>query len=178
MLQLRFISFIAICLFAHISWAEPASESTHATDQYKLIEVNKAHNTFSQSLEPDHPVDQQSNVVQGKTIRVKRSWSKQLPEVAADYMSATGSKSVVDDWRQLSFVSGSFSPKSGIDPKITMDIFVEKTADTGNIYCFLLMDEYLSQETRLHLESLGVVILGPHADTYKVKVPANMAILE
>ncbi len=49
---------------------------------------------------------------------------------------------------------------------------------TQTIYGFILMDEYLSRETRREIEALGVTILDPHSSSYKAKFPLDINVLE
>lgn len=191
----HFISFvkktriIALCVevfFLTVLWFfTPASladtapeEVTNATNQILPAAPTNTANVVPEGAS-HYQAPQESGTVSIKSERIKRSTQKPLSQ--GKYTSATPAQTVSpDDWRKLSYVSGSFTPESGIDPRILTDLS-KRTAsgmEEHYLYGFLLMDEYLSQQTGQELENLGITILGPHSDAYKVKLPADLAKLK
>ncbi len=168
----------ASCFFITTSWAESLPVETNAIDSFS--ETAKK----SESLPPEGAADyeayQEGRIVTGKPERIKRIQSKELPRDVEKYISASALHSAkeADAWRQVAFVSGSFVPESGVDQRMVADLSKENASEEKYLYGFLLLDEYLSQETKRQLEALGAVILGPHSDMYKVKLPADIKAVE
>lgn len=137
----------------------------------------------SQNLEPPsgashHPPGQKAISVVGAFKHMKRSMKKSSPEGAGEYISAPRSTQAPDAWRKVAFSSGSVIPPSGVDPRIASEVQTLKAKDREFVYGFILMDEYLSEETRQELGAMGVIILGPHSDLYKAKFPLDTNVLE
>ena len=83
----------------------------------------------------------------------------------------------------LTFSGGVFTPRLGLDERIVeivrqpvLNIPSFKRA-TSATYGFILLDEYLSKDIEEKLRALGITLLGPHDDAYKVKLPLNIEAL-
>ncbi len=75
---------------------------------------------------------------------------------------------------QLSFSAVSFTPERGVDQQL---LSAAETAD-HETYAFLLLNEALTPEIEGELQALGVTLLGPHDDAFKVRVPLRRNALE
>ncbi len=111
-------------------------------------------------------------------IRKKRSMEKQTPECKGDCSSTSTLRRELLDWRQVSFSSGSFIPPYGVHSRMASEVASLKARGRSFVYGFILMDEYLSDETEKELNRMGVKILGPHSEVYKARFPADTGVLE
>jgi hypothetical protein len=124
------------------------------------------------------PVQEAEQVSVGFS-RTKRSMKKAAPKGSADFNSnSTGAEGSPEEWRKVSFSSGSFAPPAGSDPYMTSEISALKASGRDSVYGFILMDEYLCDATRQEIEALGVTILGPHSSLYKAKFPLDEQVIE
>ena len=121
---------------------------------------------------------QEAGTVSVEPTRINRSRQKQSPESGVDFISSATSDSKPGPWREVSFSSGSFTPPSGLDPDMASELPALRTNGRKFVYGFILMDEYLSRETRGEMEALGVTILGPHSSLFKAKFPLDIDVLE
>jgi subtilisin family serine protease len=75
----------------------------------------------------------------------------------------------------VGFSSGSFTPQAGADPDLLGKV---RSGRRGRpIYAFLMLDEFLNEAIERNLRKLGVEVLGPHGDAYKIKLPANETVV-
>ena len=177
-----FVFEILLCGITQISLAE--SQDPPSIPTYKMEQLSSSSSPEKQEM--DTPIQEgavahsylEVITVTGNPMRIKRSQAKNFREDISGYISATPLEVNAYTGLHLSFVSGDFIPQPGIDPQLINKISQGESFKGKSIYCFLLMNEYLSQETENELKRLGVVILGPHSDAYKVKVPANIPALE
>lgn len=126
-----------------------------------------------------HAPGREARSVSAERVRRKRSDPKADPTGGRRFASNSGArKKAPDAWRRLSFSSGSFVPRSGLDPALSSSVSERRAEGRSRGYGFLLSNEFLNDETRAELESLGVTVLGPHSSAYKVKFPLDVAMLE
>ncbi|MCI0526647.1 MAG: S8 family serine peptidase, partial [Nitrospira sp.] len=120
------------------------------------------------------PAQEAISVFSGST-RTPRFSQKPVPgEVVPRYASnSPSSPTSLDEWRKLSFSSGALVSPSGVDERMSLEASLLKGEGRNFVYGFLLMNEFLSEETQRELEGLGVRLLGPHVNHYKVKLPVD-----
>lgn len=73
--------------------------------------------------------------------------------------------------RQIAYNGTAITPASGIDP--TLRRALSTNGSNASTYGFLLLAAPLDEASRQALARLGIVVLGPHGDALKVRVPAS-----
>ena len=125
-----------------------------------------------------HQFGREMTAVQRQPVRIKRNSPK--PVAAAplgSYFSNTPPEHTPAPL-SLGFVSGEYIPEAGVDEALLAAIDVLQAQGRQHTYGFLLMDEFLVDETRAELEALGLSVLAPHASAYKVILPLDTAKLD
>ena len=126
----------------------------------------------------DHPGAVETMSVNMEPVTLKR-WEK-APVGSKESLPETPSEAV--NWQQLSFSSGIYDIHPGLDPALGASVSTVsdsgKMQDRDAVYAFLLMDEYLSPVTAQEITALGVEILGPHSECYKIKIPRDSNTLD
>jgi hypothetical protein len=107
--------------------------------------------------------------VKTKAVRVSRNQDKARSEKGEAPQKPKA-------WRRLSFAPQDYKPEPGLDKRLISAS--KKVHDRDYSYAFILLNEYLSEEAEKELGTYGVEILGPHASTYKVRVPLDTKALE
>lgn len=115
-----------------------------------------------------HPELDQADHVTGQAARMKRWTLKASPASNdAEHLKAPA-------WREVAYAGGKEIPETGLGSRLAAAVPLLEAAGRSHVYGFLLMDEYLSDRSRADLESLGVVLLGPHGSVHKVKLPTDL----
>ena len=166
-----------------VTSSPPITPTVTPSDSTDSGAVATGQNVDGRLLEPPagashHPGGMAGIAVTMPSGRVKRSAVKPGVEGLDQAQSSSGALKSSKNWKQLSFSSGSFTPESGIDPALSARTGQLKESGRNYVYGFLLMDEFLSRETRAEIEALGVVLLGPHSSAQKVKIPLDSNALE
>jgi hypothetical protein len=77
---------------------------------------------------------------------------------------------------RISFSTASLPVERGVDQRLMQA--AEAGLGRDETYAFLLLNERLTPELEQDLQMLGVTILGPHDDSFKVRVPLHRDALE
>jgi hypothetical protein len=113
----------------------------------------------------------EATAVETEPQRLSRATAKPAPEKADAPPAKPDSY-----WRQISFSSSWFTPERGIDERLLRA--AAAAGGRGNTYAFVLTNEFPTAEMERELQSLGVILLGPHDSALKVRVPLRRETFE